>query len=58
MLKIINLKKLYGRNTVIDDISIEFGKGVFGLIGPNGAGKTTFIRILATVVKKDGGQII
>lgn len=58
MLKIINLKKLYGRNTVIDNISIEFGKGVFGLIGPNGAGKTTFIRILATVVKKDGGQII
>jgi len=29
---------------------------VFGLLGPNGAGKTTAVRILATLVRPDGGQ--
>jgi ABC-2 type transport system ATP-binding protein len=28
---------------------------VYGLLGPNGAGKTTTIRILATLLKPDGG---
>ena len=29
---------------------------VFGLLGPNGAGKTTAVRILATILKPDGGH--
>ena len=29
---------------------------VLGLLGPNGAGKTTAVRILATLLKPDGGQ--
>jgi len=29
---------------------------VFGLLGPNGAGKTTAVRILATLVRPDGGH--
>jgi ABC-2 type transport system ATP-binding protein len=30
---------------------------VFGLLGPNGAGKTTLVRILATLLAPDGGEI-
>lgn len=31
---------------------------IFGLLGPNGAGKTTTLRMLATLIKPDGGDAI
>ena len=38
-------------------IDLEVPEGtVFGLLGPNGAGKTTAVRILATILKPDGGH--
>src|SRR5215208_1414742 len=37
------------------DLSVEEGS-VLGLLGPNGAGKTTAVRILATLLKPDGGR--
>lgn len=37
------------------DLTVPEGK-VLGLLGPNGAGKTTAVRILATLLKADGGQ--
>ncbi|WP_407320638.1 ATP-binding cassette domain-containing protein [Isoptericola halotolerans] len=36
------------------DLSIPTGS-VFGLLGPNGAGKTTVVRMLATLLRPDGG---
>ena len=37
------------------DFTVEPGT-VFGLLGPNGAGKTTAVRILATILRPDGGR--
>ena len=37
------------------DLTVEEGS-VLGLLGPNGAGKTTTVRILATLLKPDGGR--
>jgi daunorubicin resistance ABC transporter ATP-binding subunit len=37
------------------DLRVPAG-GVLGLLGPNGAGKTTAVRILATLLRPDGGQ--
>jgi ABC-2 type transport system ATP-binding protein len=37
------------------DLTVEEGT-VLGLLGPNGAGKTTAVRILATLLKPDGGR--
>ena len=37
------------------DLAVEEGT-VLGLLGPNGAGKTTAVRILATLLKPDGGR--
>jgi ABC-2 type transport system ATP-binding protein len=37
------------------DLTVEEGT-VLGLLGPNGAGKTTTVRILATLLKPDGGS--
>jgi ABC-2 type transport system ATP-binding protein len=38
------------------DLTVPAGT-VFGLLGPNGAGKTTLVRILATLVRPDAGQV-
>ncbi len=41
----------------VDDLSFTAYKGeIFGLLGPNGAGKTTTLRMLATLIKPDGGD--
>lgn len=54
-----NVVKHYGDVKALDGVSIaaETGK-VLGLLGPNGAGKTTLVRILATLLKPDSGNVI
>jgi oleandomycin transport system ATP-binding protein len=54
------LLKRYGRGTTAlagVDFAIRPGT-VFGLLGPNGAGKTTIVRILATLLRPDGGSAL
>ncbi|HEY3163202.1 MAG TPA: ATP-binding cassette domain-containing protein [Candidatus Limnocylindrales bacterium] len=55
------LVKVYrGRKTsvrALDGLDLSVPEGtVLGLLGPNGAGKTTAVRILATLLKPDGGR--
>jgi ABC-2 type transport system ATP-binding protein len=51
------LRKRYGDLAALDGVDFEVPEGsVFGLLGPNGAGKTTAVRILATVLRADGGR--
>jgi ABC-2 type transport system ATP-binding protein len=38
------------------DLQIKSGE-IFGILGPNGAGKTTLIKILCTLVLRDGGEV-
>jgi len=43
----------------VDGLSFKAYEGeVFGLLGPNGAGKTTTLRMLATLIKPDGGDAV
>lgn len=47
MITVQQLTKRYARNTAVDHISFEVGKGqIVGFLGPNGAGKTTTMRML------------
>jgi ABC-2 type transport system ATP-binding protein len=50
------LVKLFGQTRAVDgvDLAVRAG-GVYGFLGPNGAGKTTTIRVLATLLRPDGG---
>jgi ABC-2 type transport system ATP-binding protein len=51
------LRKRYGDKTALDGIDLAVRRGtVMGLLGPNGAGKTTTVRILATLLRADGGR--
>lgn len=51
-----NLKKSFGDLKVLKDVNFKVKRGtILAVLGPNGAGKTTTIRILSTLLKKDGG---
>jgi ABC-2 type transport system ATP-binding protein len=50
------LRKRYGATEALAGFDVEVAEGtVCGLLGPNGAGKTTAVRILATLLRADGG---
>ncbi|NUS06184.1 MAG: ABC transporter ATP-binding protein [Nonomuraea sp.] len=57
MIEANGLVKTYGRDRALDGLTFTAGKGVTGLLGPNGAGKTTLIRMLATVLAPDQGEL-
>ena len=58
ILRISNLCKRYGANTVVDDLSLAIEPGeCLGVIGPNGAGKTTTIRMALGMTAPDAGRI-
>ncbi|WP_078394410.1 ATP-binding cassette domain-containing protein [Shouchella patagoniensis] len=51
------LVKIFGDHRAVDGVDLSIEKGtVYGFLGPNGAGKTTTIRMLATLLKPDGGE--
>jgi daunorubicin/doxorubicin transport system ATP-binding protein len=51
------LVKTFGDNRAVDGVDLTVPTGtVYGLLGPNGAGKTTVVRMLATLLRPDGGQ--
>jgi ABC-2 type transport system ATP-binding protein len=54
---VTGLRKRFGSTVALDGIDAVFAPGVNGLLGPNGAGKTTMLRILATVLPADGGDL-
>ena len=58
MLSVEHVTKQYGNFTALEDISLTFTPGVYGLLAPNGAGKTTLIKMLTTLLFPTRGQIL
>ncbi|NUT98186.1 MAG: ATP-binding cassette domain-containing protein [Saccharothrix sp.] len=53
------LVKRYGKTTALAGVDLAARSGtVLGVLGPNGAGKTTAVRILATLLRPDGGRAV
>jgi len=51
------LVKTFGDNRAVDGVDLTIPAGtVYGLLGPNGAGKTTTVKMLATLLRPDGGD--
>ena len=50
------IKKYFGNNKVLDDISFELKTGdIVSLIGDNGCGKSTILKIIKGIEKQDSG---
>lgn len=53
-----SLKKSYQNIEVLKDVNFSVPSGtIYALLGSNGAGKTTIVKILATLLKPDGGNV-
>src|SRR5262245_1154560 len=51
------LEKSFGETRAVCGVDLAVRRGsVYGMLGPNGAGKTTTIRMLATLLRPDGGE--
>lgn len=58
LLEIKNLKKSFGDNVVLKDISLKVDKGeVLSIIGPSGSGKSTLLRCITGLEDEDSGVI-
>jgi polar amino acid transport system ATP-binding protein len=59
MIDIINVKKSFGDNHVLRDVSLSVRKGeVLVILGPSGSGKSTLIRCINRLESIDGGTIM
>ena len=53
-----NLQKIYGKRTVVKNVTINVKQGeIVGLLGPNGAGKTTTFYMITGMIKPNAGRI-
>jgi len=58
MIEIKNLYKKYDDITVVDNLSLNVGKGeVLGFLGPNGAGKSTTMKMVTGFIEPSSGAI-
>lgn len=59
IIEIKNLKKSYGSNEVLKDISLSVNKGeVISIIGSSGSGKSTLLRSINLLEEPSAGQIL
>ena len=55
--RLTGVVKRYGRQTVLDDVTLDVPPGITGLVGPNGAGKSTLVRVVLGLVRRCGGAV-
>jgi polar amino acid transport system ATP-binding protein len=58
MISVKNLSKSFGAHRVLDDVSLEIGKGeVVCIIGASGSGKSTLLRCMNGLESYDSGEL-
>ena len=58
-LSLSNIHKAWGKNTIIENLSLEIASGEFiVLVGPSGCGTSTLLRIIAGLEIPDGGKLL
>lgn len=54
-----NIQKIYGKRTVVKDVSFHVEQGeIVGLLGPNGAGKTTSFYMVTGLIQPNQGKVL
>ena len=57
-IRVRGLRKSFGDVRALDGVDLDVPPGtVLGMLGPNGAGKTTAVRVMATLLKPDAGEV-
>lgn len=58
-IEVKNLKKSFGKNKVIDDLSFKVENGeILAIVGFSGSGKSTVLKLISGLIAKDSGKII
>ena len=58
ILKLDKISLKYGRNSILDGLSLSLNQGqILGLLGPNGVGKTTIFNLITGLITPDFGSI-
>ncbi|HEV7562011.1 MAG TPA: ABC transporter ATP-binding protein [Solirubrobacterales bacterium] len=58
-LRLAGLRRDYGDRAALDGVGLELGTGEsLVVVGPNGAGKSTLLRVLATLLRPSGGEVV
>jgi len=58
LINLESVSKSYGKDPVLQDISLGIGEGErIGIVGRNGGGKSTLLRVMAGVEKADSGRV-
>lgn len=56
-LRLEHLTKRYGATAALDDVTVTFTPGIYGILGANGAGKSTLMGLITDNVKRDSGTV-
>lgn len=58
MINLEKVNKFYGKNKVLNDVSLSISSGEFvSIVGQSGAGKTTIVRLLIGEEQADSGKV-
>ncbi|KAA0957216.1 ATP-binding cassette domain-containing protein [Planococcus sp. ANT_H30] len=59
MIQVRELTKLYGKKTVIENVTVDIQRGqITSFIGPNGAGKSTLLSMVSRLLDADTGEVL
>lgn len=59
MIRVDNVTKKFGEETVLDNVSFRFERGkIYGIIGRNGSGKTVLFKTIIGFLKPTSGRVV
>lgn len=57
VLEVLDVRKEFGNQPVLRGVSFRAEPGIMVIIGLNGSGKSTLLKIIAGILKADGGRV-